>query len=647
MYQVYYRKYRPQSFAELVGQNHIVRTLQNAVIYDKLAHAYIFCGPRGTGKTSLARLFAKSINCTNVQDGLSCNVCENCLLLQNQDHPDIIEIDAASNNGVDEIRTLVERVKYAPLKGKYKVYIIDEVHMMTSGAFNALLKTLEEPPSHVIFILATTESHKILPTIISRCQRYDFYKVNTNESSKRMKLILEAENIEFELAALNQISIISDGGLRDALGLLEQVVLYNNAKVTLNAVNEVCGMVSDEDKVNLLMSLLSDSPKDLVEELYNIHQKSLSDSMLINELLSLLKDTLVYMQLNDSSYAVHQEHYLQLIASRFNTKQIIDLMDELLNVQKQSVRSSQLGLLLEVTLYNINQQFNISNNYGNSSDAEHKEIQKIAEQNQMVFESENANEQQNSQNIDVAAPVLDDKPTQPIVESLGGHDAILLDSQEDPNLADDELLECNLDNSDDDDSQIEVVETNEDGDNLNVYKLESLPEQPEFRTNVLDFIEEHKVNTNDVLNVLVQAERENLKQAQIKWENTSLYISHQSLSRIATVLCDAVPVAACNEAVVITFESQTQANYVNAPKQAQVIEQFLQEILGCKTVCFALSTDHWIDCKNEYMKLRQVGKLPKAKPIEFKTYETEESLTSPGLEFVKRHFENEIIEEEN
>ena len=224
-YQALYRKYRPSNFDEVVGQTHIIQTLKNAIVQNRIAHAYLFCGPRGTGKTSIAKIFAKTLNCTNSQDA-PCGICENCKMAANGSHPDIIEIDAASNNGVDEVRNLIDKVKYAPMQGKYKIYIIDEVHMMTSGAFNALLKTIEEPPAHVIFIFATTEPNKVLPTIISRCQRFDFNKVSVNDIKYRLSVVCKNEGIEIDQDGLTLIAQLADGGMRDALSILDQCVAY-------------------------------------------------------------------------------------------------------------------------------------------------------------------------------------------------------------------------------------------------------------------------------------------------------------------------------------------------------------------------------------------------------------------------------------
>ena len=244
-YQALYRKYRPTNFDEVVGQTHIIQTLKNAIVQNRIAHAYLFCGPRGTGKTSIAKIFAKTLNCTNNQDA-PCGVCENCKMAANGSHPDIIEIDAASNNGVDEVRNLIDKVKYAPMQGKYKIYIIDEVHMMTSGAFNALLKTIEEPPAHVIFIFATTEPNKVLPTIISRCQRFDFNKVSMHDIKYRLSVVCKNEGIEIDENGLTLIAQLADGGMRDALSILDQCVAYCSSHIDVNDIRKRAGC----DEVN-------------------------------------------------------------------------------------------------------------------------------------------------------------------------------------------------------------------------------------------------------------------------------------------------------------------------------------------------------------------------------------------------------------
>ena len=292
-YQVLYRTYRPSKFSEVVGQEYIVKTLVNAIKNNKIAHAYLFAGPRGTGKTSVAKLFAKAINCEDFKDE-ACDNCNSCLSYLDGNHPDIIELDAASNNGVDDIREIVDQVAYAPILGKYKVYIIDEVHMLSTSAFNALLKTLEEPPAHVIFILATTDPQKVIPTVLSRCQRYNFSKINLYDIKQRTIDILEKENISYEEKAVEQLARMAEGGMRDALSLLEQCLAYNPEKLTLEDVEKIFGLTSVEQEVELYLDIHKNKISDVVSKLRNMYIKGTDCKRLAIDLLEIVKDALIY-----------------------------------------------------------------------------------------------------------------------------------------------------------------------------------------------------------------------------------------------------------------------------------------------------------------------------------------------------------------
>ena len=264
-YTALYRKFRPLEFEDVKGQDHIITTLKNQIKYDRIGHAYLFCGTRGTGKTTIAKIFAKAVNCEHPVDGSPCGTCPTCKAIAAGTSMNVIEIDAASNNGVDNIREIREEVAYRPTEGKYKVYIIDEVHMLSTGAFNALLKTLEEPPEYVIFILATTEVHKIPITILSRFQRYDFHRISIDTIAARLSEILKEEGIEAEEKAIRYVAKAGDGSMRDSLSLLDQcIAFYLGEKLTYDKVLEVLGAVDTEVFSGMLREILAGNEKNAI-----------------------------------------------------------------------------------------------------------------------------------------------------------------------------------------------------------------------------------------------------------------------------------------------------------------------------------------------------------------------------------------------
>ena len=355
-YQALYRVWRPQTFFDVVGQEHVTKTLQNALLQQKISHAYLFSGPRGTGKTSAAKILAKAINCEHAPTAEPCNECAACRGITNGTIPDVLEFDAASNSRVEEMRDVLDKVKFAPTAVKYKVYIIDEVHMLSISAFNALLKTLEEPPKHVIFILATTEPHKIPLTIISRCQRFDFRRITASSIVDRMKLIADESGIDCEERALQMIARCAEGGMRDALSLLDQAISYSQERVTLEDALTVTGAVSQGFLNKLARAIKEKNVVQGLETLNELLFHGKDPARFIEDLILFYRDMLLYKtapQLEESLERVMLDDEFRQMAEEVPIEEIYQLIDFLNKIQQDMRWTNHPRIFLEVAIVKL------------------------------------------------------------------------------------------------------------------------------------------------------------------------------------------------------------------------------------------------------------------------------------------------------
>lgn len=552
-YQALYRKYRPSNFDEVVGQQPIIQTLKNAIVQNRIAHAYLFCGPRGTGKTSIAKIFAKMLNCED-ESNKPCGKCINCKMVQKGSHPDIIEIDAASNNGVDEVRNLIDKVKYAPMQGKYKVYIIDEVHMMTTGAFNALLKTIEEPPAHVVFILATTEPNKVIPTIISRCQRFDFNKVSQKDIEKRLSIVCKEEKIEIDPEAISLIAQLADGGMRDSLSILDQCIAYCSSNITVDNVREIYGVLTTSDIGKLFEHLYAHEVDALIQQIQECSDKGMDLKRLTSDFITLLKESIILdyssnSQLVSNTHKEVIEKYLLKSPSPFRFNVLNELMDVF---NKYNYASNVLDYLETALLKSI------SNSYEIKSKTAHEVIE----------ESDGENEENFAESSDLSYDLISEKSEI------------------------DKKVPKNSENT-----GISELETISD------VSRETLKEVGNKDSKII-------LNDEYILQLLVGANKTERKIDTAKMDERNMYLADLEYAKYANSLRNIAIVASGDKYIVVAVRSELEAKEINEMQLTQGFEDFMEQVLGKAKKIFAIDHIQQTRVLEEFKERMIQGTLP-------------------------------------
>lgn len=585
-YQALYRKYRPTNFDEVVGQIHIIQTLKNAIVQNRIAHAYLFCGPRGTGKTSIAKIFAKTLNCTNSQDA-PCGVCENCKMAANGSHPDIIEIDAASNNGVDEVRNLIDKVKYAPMQGKYKIYIIDEVHMMTSGAFNALLKTIEEPPAHVIFIFATTEPNKVLPTIISRCQRFDFNKVSIHDIKYRLSVVCKNEGIEIDENGLMLIAQLADGGMRDALSILDQCVAYCSSHIDVNDIRKIYGVVTSEDIGKLFYSVYKKDVDSFVKDIQKYSNMGMDIKRLTADFIHMLKDSLI-LDYSENSTLVSDMNkdmirkYFKLAPINFRIKCMEELMD---TYNKYTYASNALDYLeaslLKISSYSYESKIHII-------DSDYNDFKEIEEE-----ENYETSYDDTSDNSDI--------------------------------------IEKNI-QKDDNNGLLEKFEISD-------VSRETLKQSENTNNKII-------LNDEFVIQLLVGATKMERSIDTNKFNNIGQFISSLEFGKYAATLRNSSIMASGSNYIVVCVSNEIFAKQINEFELNYGYEDFMEVLLGKAKKVFALDKTQQSRVKDEFKERMISGNLPEPYQVRLKRKDKESENNMSIEDHMKSLFPNIEIKED-
>ena len=593
-YLALYRKYRSKTFEEIVGQEPIVKTLKNALLQNKVAHAYLFSGPRGTGKTSIARLFAKALNC---EQGLGhqCNVCENCKAMNNNSHPDVIEIDAASNNSVDDARSLIEKVRYSPMLGKYKVYIIDEVHMMSSSAFNALLKTLEEPPSYVVFILCTTEPHKVLPTIVSRCQHYEFKKIDDKDLIKLIKKVLLNEGVSASDEAIHLITELANGGARDALSLLDQIIAYSDKKIEVSDIEQIFGLTTISDKITLLKFISKGDTLNVLNKFNQFISKNVDVERLVSELLVILKDILIYQKTKNIDLLVSlNEISVKELSDIFLNTELNNLISLFMDCQKEFKITNNPTFTFEIYLLKSLEVFNSVNEIEISTNSD-KNIEfvppKEPENNKINSSIEDLNKTKKEEKLIV--------PQETIIQNLK-----------------EETKEIDIFNP-----ALEIE--NEEKEKLeNIKKVFKTSIKIEKLSNEGEI---YSINDDSIIKILVNANKEERLALFNNWKLFENYLEHENTKELSEILLDECNIYARSEDyTILVCNKESLAIKLNRVQNQEIISNFIKDVTKTKkTFVYVLDRIRKVNISNKFYNLDRINKLPSKDEIANVTIEKE------------------------